>query len=105
MKTENSRRTRAIKRVLAPEFGRKNLSVRQGRGSAHHWVSVCVRILKKSPRDLEARLQKESDIRKKVEEIIVSAGIRLSQYLTDYGPASQEHPYANCLSVTVEFSQ
>jgi hypothetical protein len=105
METKYSKRTRAIKEVLVPKFGRKNLSVRQGRGSAHHWVDVLVRLPKKVPEDSKAQFQEESEIRERIEEIITSAGIRLSQYATDYGPASQKHPYANCLSITVEFSQ
>lgn len=105
METENSRRTRAIKGVLVSELGRKNVSVRQGQGSARHWVYVHVRIPKKKPEDSKAALREESAVRERIEEIIAKAGIRLSRYATDYGPASQKHPYANCLSVTVDFSQ
>ena len=105
METENSRRTRAIKGVLVSEFGRKNVSVRQGQGTAHNWVYVRVCIPKEAPQDLGARLREEADVRGKVEKIIGEAGIQLSQYATDYGPASQKHPYESCLSVSVEFSQ
>jgi len=104
-----SERTRAIKQALIPEFGRTNVSVRQGQGTAHYWVCVCVRVpAPKVPRRLKARFRKEhavrESVRDKIKELIAKSDIRLDQYMTDYGPLSEQHPYADCLSIEIDFS-
>ncbi|MBI2637541.1 MAG: hypothetical protein HYW88_01450 [Candidatus Sungbacteria bacterium] len=98
----NSERTKAIKKILGELYGLRNVGVCTGRGTAHSWVYIKVRVKKQTTdTTLEKRNRRELKIQEEVEKAIVDSGVKLSQYYTDYGPKNRHN---NCLRVEIEFT-
>lgn len=83
-----SQKCKIIKQILAEEFGRDNVSVRKGTGTASHWIEVTVWVVNETRR---------AEV--KTREIISNykPTIELSTYYTD-DPVAEER---NCLLVNI----
>lgn len=95
-------RTRKIKVILAEEYGKKAVSVRKGRGTAHDWVYVTIVLPgKNKPKKWEEQSAKEAEIIKKTEKIIDEMKhVTLARYYPDIGPHAD---YSSCLRVSIEW--
>jgi len=86
MASWRTERTRAIKRTLAAEFGKANVSVRQGKGTASNWILVRVKVAEKAPQGRNWWKQ-EWAVCDRVRRAIAKSRIQLSQYATESAAA------------------
>ena len=97
---DKNARSAAIKKLLVPVYGRRNVSVCQGRGRTRNWVYVTVMIPAAELTDDGVRGKKRRQIWDDVEKRITEAKIELSGFYPDYVPGQKER--VPCLLVAIE---